>query len=268
MKVAVSQMTSGKDHIENFTMAESLVVKAAKQGAKLILLPEMFACIGINNQSELADNSFTTAKLELSIGRWAKENSIYIVAGSLPFSSPTKGKVYAASMVFSPQGKVIAHYNKIHLFDVNVADEKGRYRESDTFEPGSTPVIANIENLTLGLSICYDLRFPELYQIYQKQQCNVITVPSAFTYKTGEMHWETLLKARAIETQAYVLAANQCGTHEDGRRTWGHSMIVSPNGEILAEIAQHKVDVIVAELDLEAQQLIQQAMPLLTHKRL
>jgi nitrilase len=154
MKVAVAQMTSGKDHVENFTIAESLVVKAAKQDAKLILLPEMFACIGITNQSELAHNFFTTEKLELLIGRWAKANSIYIVAGSLPFSSPTKSKVYAASMVFSPQGKLIAHYNKIHLFDVNVADEKGCYRESDTFEPGHTPVIANIENLKLGLSIC------------------------------------------------------------------------------------------------------------------
>jgi predicted amidohydrolase len=268
MKVAIVQMTSVKDHQENFRIAKTLVISASEQGAKLILLPEMFACIGVNNQSELAANFFTLAQLELSIGSWAKTNSIFIVAGSLPFSSTVKDKVFAASLVFSPEGKVIAHYNKVHLFDVDVADEKGHYRESDTFEPGQTPKVANIENLKLGLSICYDLRFPELYQVYQKQQCQLITVPSAFTYKTGKMHWEILLKARAIETQAYVLAANQCGIHEDGRRTWGHSMIVSPNGEILAEMEQDEVGIIVSDLDMESQHLIRKAMPLLNHKRL
>jgi predicted amidohydrolase len=268
MKVAVAQMTSGKDYKENFITAENLVNSASKQGVKLILLPEMFACIGVNNQSELAASVFTKVQLELSIGSWAKRNSIYIVAGSVPFSSPVKGKVFAASMVFSPEGRVIGHYNKVHLFDVDVADEKGHYRESDTFEPGQTPVVVNIDNLKLGLTVCYDLRFPELYQVYQKQNCQLMTVPSAFTYKTGKMHWETLLKARAIETQAYVLAANQCGIHEDGRRTWGHSMIVSPNGEILAVINQHKVGIAVADLDIEAQDLIKKAMPLLNHKRL
>jgi predicted amidohydrolase len=268
MKAAVVQMTSGKDHRANFLDAEKWIKQAAEKQARLVVLPEMFACMGVDDQAQLANEYFTKVQLELSVGNWAKENSVFIVAGSLPFTSQIDNKVFAASLVFSPEGKIIAQYNKIHLFDVNVGDEKGRYKESDTFEAGIEPVVASIDGLRLGLSVCYDLRFPELYQVYQKQQCNIITVPAAFTYKTGKMHWETLLKARAIETQSFIVAANQCGVHEDGRRTWGHSMIVSPNGEVLAELEKDEPGMALTNLDIDEQALLKKNMPLLNHKRL
>jgi predicted amidohydrolase len=267
MKAAIIQMTSGKDHVANFLNAEKWIKQAAEKQARLIVLPEMFACMG-GDQVKLAKNNFTTAQLELSVGQWAKEHKVFIVAGSVPFTSPVKNKVFSASFLFSPDGKIIAHYNKIHLFDVIVDDEKGQYQESDTFEPGTEPSMVSIDNLRLGLSVCYDLRFPELYQVYQKQQCNIITVPAAFTYKTGKMHWKTLLKARAIETQSFIVAANQCGVHEDGRRTWGHSMIVSPNGEVLAELEKDEPGMAVVNLDIDGQALLKKNMPLLNHKRL
>ena len=268
MLVAAIQMNSTKDYSDNMSEAKRWVECAVKKHARLILLPEMFACIGVSNQIELAKNYFTIDKLEKTIGQWAKQYDVYIVAGSLPFCSSVEGKVYAASFVFSPNGEIIAQYNKIHLFDVSVEDEKGQYRESETFLAGTDPVTTEIDQHKLGLSICYDIRFPELFQDYQQQGCDLITVPSAFTYKTGKMHWKTLLKARAIETQSFVIAANQCGVHQDGRRTWGHSMIISPQGEVLDEVVTNLPGVAVADLDFTEMAKIRASMPLLSHKRL
>ena len=275
MKVAVIQMNSAKNIEKNLHDAHLYVQDAVEKGARLVVLPEMFLCMGVNNQSELAKQLFPSGELgtgslvEAELARWARAYNIYIVAGSLPYpTEDASDKVYASSFLISPQGHVLTRYDKIHLFDVSVGDEKGSYRESDTFLPGEKPKIAQVDNALLGMSICYDLRFPELYQFYQAKGCKIITVPSAFTYQTGQKHWEILLRSRAIETQSFIIAANQVGTHGDGRRTWGQSMIISPEGEILAQLKGDKPGIALANLDFEKQQQIQSAMPLIQHKRL
>jgi nitrilase len=265
-------MNSKKDVDANLKEAEQFIERAVQKGVKLVVLPEMFACLGVSNQHEVATSRFTEEDVLATLSAWSHRFKIYLVAGSMPMTnldqSESSQKVHAACLVFSPEGKQIANYNKIHLFDVDVEDEKGSYKESDTFIAGSAPEIAQIDDLKLGLTICYDLRFPELFQHYMAQGCQLMTVPSAFTYETGKAHWEILLRARAIETQSFILAANQVGVHEDGRRTWGHSMIIDPNGEILARVTGEEPGLAIAELDIKRLLTRRKAMPLLQHKRL
>ncbi|MFY0642657.1 MAG: carbon-nitrogen hydrolase family protein [Bermanella sp.] len=271
MRSAVIQMTSGKNVDANLEQAFKLLTEAKKQNVQLVVLPEMFACLGVTNQYELASERFCDTDVIGTVKNWAKQFQFYIVAGSMPLLDQNQNeshKVLAASLVFSPRGEVISQYNKIHLFDVDVADEKGRYRESDTFIAGNDVKTASIDGHLLGLSVCYDLRFPELYQQYQAQGCQLITVPSAFTYETGRQHWEVLLRARAIETQSYVLASNQVGVHEDGRRTWGQSMIIAPNGDVLVAGNNDDTGVFVADLDFDFLSNVRSNMPLQQHKKL
>jgi nitrilase len=271
MRCAVIQMTSGKEVDANLKQAFDLLEQAATENAQLVVLPEMFACLGVTNQFELANTRFTQQDVISTILSWAKQFQIYLVAGSVPLLSGTHDtldKVLAACLVCSPEGKLIAQYNKIHLFDVDVADEKGRYRESDTFVAGDNIQTVDVDGHLLGLSVCYDLRFPELYQKYQSLGCQILTVPSAFTYETGRKNWEVLLRSRAIETQSFVLAANQVGVHEDGRRTWGQSMIIAPNGDVLAEGDNETPSVVFAQLDFDALEQCRLAMPIIKHKKL
>ena len=222
----------------------------------------------------MAATRFTEEDVLATLAGWSKKFKMYLVAGSMPTVNSGKedvihsNKVHAACLVFSPEGKQIANYHKIHLFDVDVEDEKGSYKESDTFIAGQSPQIAQLDDVKLGLSICYDLRFPELFQHYMAENCQIMTVPSAFTYQTGKAHWEILLRARAIETQSFILAANQVGVHEDGRRTWGHSMIVDPSGEILAQVTGDEPGIAIAELNFERLAHRRKTMPLQQHKRL
>jgi len=270
MRCAVIQMNSGQDVDKNLAQAVTLLQQAHEQKAKLIVLPEMFACLGVKNQFELSQTRFTQSDVLATLSKWAKDFDCYLVAGSAPLIPQTEHsseKVHAACLVFSPSGDLIAQYNKMHLFDVDVADEKGRYRESDTFLAGDKAQTVQVSDHLLGLSICYDLRFPELYQIYQSLGCEIITVPSAFTYETGKKHWEILLRARAIETQSFVLAANQAGFHEDGRRTWGQSMIIAPDGEILTQGDNDSTGVFMADLDFNVLEQCRKSMPIAQHKR-
>lgn len=269
MKVALVQMTSGREVDENLSQAFALVKEAASREAQLVVLPEMFACLGVTNQKQLAVQRFHNDDVLGTLSNWAKSLNLFLIAGSVPLSpseSSSQSKVHAACLVFNPKGQCIQQYNKMHLFDVDVADNKGSYRESDTFLSGDQPAMTDIDGHSLGLSICYDLRFPELYQFYMASGCRLITVPSAFTYETGRQHWEVLLRARAIETQSFVLAANQTGVHEDRRQTWGHSMVVSPTGEVLAQLRE-EVGVVVADLDMSLIEKCRSAMPLQQHKR-
>ena len=271
MRCAVVQMTSGKNVDANLEQAFTFLTQAAQQQVKLVVLPEMFACLGVTNQHQLATERFTQDGVIQTIKNWAKQFQFYIVAGSMPLLDQTRhssNKVLAASLVFSPNGEVINQYNKIHLFDVDVSDEKGRYRESDTFIAGSEPQAVSIDGHLLGLSVCYDLRFPELYQQYQALGCTLITVPSAFTYETGCQHWEILLRARAIETQSYVLAANQVGFHEDGRRTWGQSMIIGPTGDVLVAGNNDDTGLLFADLDFDLLNDVRSKMTISKHKKL
>ncbi len=269
MLCAVIQMNSQKNVDANLIMAEALISKAAQQGTKLVVLPEMFASLGVKQQHQLAITRFSSEGVLAQLASWSKQYNVYLIAGSIPMATPQNAqKVYSASLFFSPSGKQLATYKKMHLFDVSVEDEKGNYKESDTFLSGASPEFVEFEGLKLGLSICYDLRFPELFQYYMKQGCQLMSVPSAFTYTTGKAHWEILIRARAIETQTFILAANQVGVHEDGRRTWGHSMIVAPDGIILAQVEGDEPGLAIAELDFLYQQKCRQAMPLLSHKHL
>ncbi|MEE3189537.1 MAG: carbon-nitrogen hydrolase family protein, partial [Pseudomonadota bacterium] len=235
-----------------------LISEAASQGADLVLLPEM--CLSMNSDyyQELAEDSATLDWLAAQ----AATHSLWLVAGAVPQPAPgDDARVRSASLVFNPEGELVKRYDKIHLFDVDVGDAQGSYRESDTFSSGSD--IVNIETPVgnIGLTICFDLRFPEQYQALRDAGADIILVPAAFTHTTGEAHWEILLKARAIETQCYVLAANQCGWHDDKRRTWGHSMIIDPWGESLGMLHESP-GVIVADVDLKELEDLRKKMPL------
>lgn len=269
MKVALVQMVSGTGVDKNIAQLERLLKPLVTQKLDLIVLPEMFLCLGVKDQVGIAKNHCTQSDILKLLGGWSKKLGAYIVGGSVPIldeCSPTK--VRAASLLISPQAHIVKRYDKIHLFDVDVADNKGSYRESDTFLPGSEPAIAYVNGHALGMSVCYDLRFPELYQFYQSKACELITVPSAFTYQTGKAHWEILLRARAIETQSFVLAANQGGKHDDGRQTWGHSMVVHPDGRILAQVNDPGPGVVTATINFDDMKSIHINMPLRQHKRL
>lgn len=274
MKAAVIQMVSGPRVKENLSKARSLLREAAAQGAQLAVLPENFAVFGGRAYREIAEAEATGSGLILSfLAETAAAEGLWLVAGSVPLLHrdagvvTPEGRVFAASTLWSPEGQLEARYDKCHLFDVEVTDGVGSYRESDTFIAGDQPVSAALPFGLLGLSICYDLRFPELYRRYARQGAVMMTVPSAFTYKTGEAHWEVLLRARAVENQCFILAANQGGQHSAQRVTWGHSCIIDPWGDVLAMQQSPGEGVTVAELDFTALWYLRTRMPSLSHRQ-
>jgi nitrilase len=257
-RIAAVQCTSVSDPDKNKRALSVLIAEAASQQADLVLLPEM--CLSMNSDyyHELAQDCATLEWL----GAQAAAHSLWLVAGAVPQPAPgSDSRVRSASLVFNPQGELVTRYDKIHLFDVEVGDAQGSYRESDTFSPGNDIVSIETPVGNIGLTICFDLRFPEQYQALRDAGADIILVPAAFTHTTGEAHWEILLKARAIETQCYVLAANQCGWHDDKRRTWGHSMIVGPWGDTLGMLHESP-GVIVADVDLTELANLRKKMPL------
>ena len=264
LKAAVVQVCSGLIVSENLAEIERLLMAYQQEQVDIIVLPECFAMLG-GSQAEVAlkadDIRGWMSSTATKMGSW-------LVGGAVPIHDSRDGRNHASCLVYNPEGDEIASYNKMHLFDVEVSDSKGRYRESDDFIPGARPELVDIGQAKVGLSICYDLRFPELYRCLVEQGATILTVPSAFTKVTGEAHWEVLLRARAIENQCYVLAANQAGTHPDGRQTYGHSMIISPGGDILAEAPPEGASIIMADLDLDELVGIRQRMPCLQHRRL
>ena len=257
-RIAAVQCTSVSDPEKNKRALSVLISEAASQNADLVLLPEM--CLSMNSDyyQELAEDSATLDWLAAQ----AATHSLWLVAGAVPQPAPgDDARVRSASLVFNPEGELVKRYDKIHLFDVDVGDAQGSYRESDTFSSGSDIVNIDTPVGNIGLTICFDLRFPEQYQALRDAGADIILVPAAFTHTTGEAHWEILLKARAIETQCYVLAANQCGWHDDKRRTWGHSMIIDPWGESLGMLHESP-GVIVADVDLKELENLRKKMPL------
>lgn len=270
--VAAIQMNSVADVAANLAAAKRLLEEAANGGAKLAVLPENFAFMGAHEGDKLAHiEPLDNGPIQSFLAQTAKALSLCIVGGTIPLAVPGEArKVYAASLVFSEQGQRVAHYDKIHLFDVNV-ERDGKtesYRESNSIAFGSiNPTVSETPAGALGLSVCYDLRFPELYRALSSQGAALLCVPSAFTEKTGEAHWEILLRARAVENLCYVIAPNQSGTHAGGRRTWGHSMIVSPWGEVLAQRAEGE-GVVLAAVDTQAQSKVRSSFPSLNHRRL
>ncbi|RJX81556.1 carbon-nitrogen hydrolase family protein [Pseudomonas sp. LS-2] len=269
MSFAVIQMVSQSDVEGNLARARSLLEQAAASGAKLAVLPENFAAMG---RRDIAAIGRAEALGEGPILPWlklaARDLKLWIVAGTVPLppESQPQGKVTACSLLVDDQGQQVARYDKLHLFDVDVADARGRYRESDDYAHGSNVVVADTPVGKLGLTVCYDLRFPELYTALREAGAELITAPSAFTAVTGAAHWEILLRARAIETQCYVLAAAQGGVHPGPRETFGHAAIVDPWGRVLAEQAQGEA-VLLAERDSEEQASIRARMPVSNHRR-
>lgn len=269
MRVACVQLCSIDEIEANLAVAAGLLEKAAAAGARLAVLPENFSYMNPDNAAKrrVAGDEVPNRVLPF-LAEAAVRHDLYIVGGSVLL--PGAGdKLRNACPVYGPTGSCLAVYDKIHLFDIELPGES--YRESDLIEAGTGPVSVELDHWRVGLSICYDLRFPELYRRYADEGCQLITVPSAFTVPTGEAHWEVLLRARAIENQAYVLAPAQLGTHPGGRRTWGHSLIIDPWGEIVARAEDHgRVggELVMADIDLERVAQVRQKVPALNHRRL
>ena len=244
MKVAAIQMVSATTLDANLTSAGVLLREAAQSGAELAVLPEYFCLLGNRDTDKLAiQESYGSGVIQQFLSTHARELGLWIVGGTLPISIDGSAagpgqRVSNTSLAYSPDGTCVARYDKIHLFRFDNGTE--RYDESRVLQRGSEPVSFELASRAghtwrVGMSICYDLRFPELYRIYARAGADLLLVPSAFTHTTGEAHWEVLLRARAIENQAFVVASAQGGLHENGRRTWGHSMLVDPWGQVMAQ---------------------------------
>ena len=269
INIAAVQMVSGDTVSDNLELTQKLIDEAVSRQARLVTLPENFPLMGKEDSERLAIvETFGSGPIQTFLSKQAKQHQIWLLGGTIPLQSDMPDKVYAASLLYSPTGKCIARYNKIHLFDVLV-DENNQesYMESATFEPGKDVVVAKTEIGNIGLSVCYDLRFPELYRKMHKENVQIITAPSAFTAKTGEAHWETLLRTRAVENLCYVIASNQGGTHVNQRETWGHSMIIDPWGIVMAKVDKGP-GIAIAAIDLEKQTRLRNIFPTLTHRKL
>jgi len=264
VKAAVVQLCSGPEVAGNLETAAVLLGRAAEQGAELALLPENFAFMGRHENDKLAvAEDAGTGPIQEWLATLARQHGLWLFGGSIPLRSPD-GRVFASLLVFDPQGQCRARYDKLHLFDVDLPDGE-QYRESRTIAPGAQPVAVTTPWGRVGLSICYDLRFPELYRAYAGAE--FLVVPSAFTAQTGAAHWDSLLRARAIENLAFVLAADQGGRHANGRETFGGSAIIDSWGQVLVRLDQ-RPGVLVAECDLDRQQAQRRSLPVWRHRRL
>ncbi|MCG9116567.1 carbon-nitrogen hydrolase family protein [Laribacter hongkongensis] len=261
-RVAVVQMVSGHVVADNLERARLRVLEAARGGAALVVLPEYFALMGLADTDKLAvAEAFGHGPMQDAVAQMAREAGVWLVAGTLPLAGQNPGRVRNSCLVFSPAGECVVRYDKIHLFGFSGLGE--RYCESDTIEPGDTPVAVDTPLGRLGLSVCYDLRFPELYR--HLGEMTALVLPAAFTAVTGEAHWEVLLRARAIENQCYAIAAAQGGVHSSGRRTHGHSMIIDPWGRIVAELPEGE-GVLWADLDPALLASVRNRLPALRHR--
>jgi len=266
MKAACIQMCSGDRLETNLESAAVLLAQAADQGAKLALLPENFAFMGKDEEAKRSVAEWSEASRALVfLSEQARRLGIYIIGGTVALLTSKKPGIRNACSLFAPDGECLATYDKIHLFDISMPGEC--HQESAIITAGDKPVSAQIGDWRLGLSVCYDLRFPELYRQYSQMGCTIVSVPSAFTVPTGRAHWEVLLRARAIENQCYVLAAAQSGVHPGGRMTWGHSMVVNPWGEVLAERPEGE-GLAVAEISLDQLLGVRNMLPALEHRRM
>lgn len=264
------QLVSVASAIENIAKIKALLLSLSPQKNQLVLLPENALSIANKQQYLQLSETLGEGPFQKQLSDLAKQYACYLVCGSFPIKSTIKNKIYTTSLVFSPTGDLINHYHKIHLFDALVSDKQGAYKESDSFEPGQALQTFDWQTeagaFKVGLSICYDLRFPGVFQALRAQGADILLVPAAFTYVTGKAHWLPLLQARAIENQCYVVAAGQGGTHEGGRETYGHSMIISPWGDILD---QHKYNegFICAPFSKKMIDELRASMPISLHNR-
>jgi deaminated glutathione amidase len=281
MKVAAVQMVATPEVARNLDAAVRLVAQAAEQGAQLVLLPEYFCLMGLSDRDKLQlAEPDGQGPIQEALSAMAHRHKIWLIGGTLPMQTANPERVRNASCVYGPDGQRVARYDKIHLFRFAHAGES--YDETRVLEPGSQPVAfeARIERdparfddggrntWRVGLSICYDLRFPELYrELMREAPCDILTVPAAFTHTTGLAHWELLLRARAVENQCFVIAAAQGGLHENGRRTFGHSMVVGPWGDVLAVRREDGPGVVVTTIDHASLRVVRSNLPALEHRQ-
>jgi predicted amidohydrolase len=271
MKIAAIQMVSAPEWAPNREAAARLIAQAAGAGAGLVALPEYFCTMGRKDTDKLAlAESAAPAgprpgPIQQFLSDAARENGVWLVGGTLPVKTELEGQVLNRSIVYGPDGAEVAHYDKVHLFAF--ANGRESYDEGRTLRAGLHGHRRVAGALRVGLSICYDLRFPELYRALMNPPCEVLCVPAAFTHTTGQAHWELLLRARAVENQCYVLAAAQGGLHPNGRRTWGHSMVIDPWGVVLDELPEGE-GFVIAEVDADRLAQVRTQLPALAHRKL
>ena len=272
-RVAAIQMVSSHDIQANLAEAAKLLAEAAGQGVGVAVLPENFAVLATRQMVDCGRREAgPDPVIRAFLAQQARNLGIWIVGGSMPLAqrpdgSELEGRVRATCLVFDDQGTEVARYDKIHLFDAMVEDAQGQYRESDTFEPGAQVVTVDTPAGKLGLAICYDLRFPELFRALREKGADWVCLPSAFTWQTGDAHWHPLIRARAIENQIWVVAPGQGGQNSERRRTYGHSLICDPWGRVVTEIGEGP-GVIAAELDADQLASLRTRMPVWEHRRL
>ena len=272
MKVAAIQMVSGLSCEANLQAASLLIHQAAEQGAELVVLPEYFCILGAVDTDKLAvKEDLGSGPIQSMLAQAAAKHGLWIVGGTLPLSVPDDNdKVYNSTLVYNPQGELVARYDKIHLFKFKKGTEQ--YDESKTLVAGDKPACFDLithsgQSWRVGLSICYDLRFPELYRSLVDMGVNMVLVPSAFTHTTGAAHWEVLLRARAIENQVWLVAAAQGGEHENLRKTWGQSMIINPWGQVMSELGTGS-GCTLFDIDKDELDRVRVELPALDHRKL
>jgi len=261
-KVAAIQMASGPNVAGNLSEARRLIAKAVEQGARLVVLPEFFAIMGMNEQDKVrVCEQAGDGPIQSFLSETARHYKIWLVGGSIPLAASTPDKVLNSCLVFDEQGKQVARYDKIHLFNLELGNES--YHEAKTIEPGNQVVVVDSPFGRIGLAVCYDLRFPELFRAMKN--VDIIVLPAAFTETTGKMHWEVLVRARAVENLAYVVASAQGGYHVNGRETHGNTMIVDPWGRVLDRLPRGS-GVVVADINPSYQASLRTSLPALTHR--
>lgn len=265
--VAAIQMASSPNLSSNLMETARLVAAAAQAGARLAVLPENFALMGYEETDKFAiAEEDGVGQIQETLSKLSSQHKIWLVGGTMPIRA-SSGKVRAASLIFDNKGNRVARYDKIHLFDVCVPETEESYQESSTIEPGDQACVVDTPVGRLGLSVCYDIRFPELYRKMMTLGMDLFAVPSAFTAKTGAAHWEVLVRSRAIENQCYAIAANQGGFHLNGRETFGHTMIVDPWGTVISRLPNGS-GVVTAEVSAERIRSVRKAFPALDHVKL
>jgi nitrilase len=266
-KIAALQMASGPQLQANLMEAGRLIKEAAAQGAGMVVLPETFVLMGKQEQERLAiAEEAGDGPIQQFLQQQAQKYKVWIVAGTIPIRSDDPDHAYATSFLYNAQGEPVARYDKIHLFDAMVGENRDTYTESAATKSGTQPVVVDTPFGRLGLSVCYDLRFPELYRHLSAAGAQILVVPSAFTAITGKAHWEVLLRARAIENLCYVVAAAQGGYHVNSRTTYGHSMVVDYWGNIL-NMREKGAGIVTASIDLASLEQQRKTFPVLSHRR-
>ena len=265
MKIAALQMVSAPSVERNLESARRLIAEAASAGARLVALPEYFCFMGRSDRDKLAvAEAPGSGPIQQTLAEAARAHGVWVIGGTLPLQSREPERVLNANCVYAPDGSLAARYDKMHLFRYDNGRE--RYDEGRVLLAGAEPVAFDAAGLRVGLSVCYDLRFPELYRTLMEPPCDLLSVPSAFTHTTGLAHWELLLRARAVENQCYVIAPAQGGVHENGRRTYGHSMVIDSWGDVLGMLPEGE-GVVLADVDPERIAAVRKQLPALEHRR-